>query len=149
MRIPRSLVTGLAALLLLGAAGCGSDSRSTSTPTTAAAAVRSVDAATIAPQARAGKVLLVDVREQDEWTAGHAPGAIHVPLGTLQQRLDTLRRQADGRPVAFVCASGRRSAQAAELAATAGLPTVLDVTGGMGAWAAAGLALVPAGGTIL
>lgn len=88
-----------------------------------------------------GQVLLLDVREDDEWAAGHAPGAVHVPLGTL--------RAADlptDRPVVAVCRSGNRSGVAAAALAQAGLE-VVNMAGGMTAWAAAGLPVVTTDGS--
>jgi rhodanese-related sulfurtransferase len=79
--------------------------------------------------------LLVDVREADEWRAGHAPGARHLPLGRLADEIGTL--PAD-RELLFVCRSGRRSGRATALAARAGR-TATNVGGGMLAWARAGL----------
>lgn len=59
-----------------------------------------------------GRVLLLDVREADEWAAGHAPHAVHRPLGALDpQQVPT------DRPVVTVCRSGNRSAKAARRAA--------------------------------
>ncbi|WP_431236651.1 rhodanese-like domain-containing protein [Mycolicibacterium aichiense] len=75
----------------------------------------------------AGAVLL-DVREDDEWSAGHAPGAIHVRLGDLDAR--TFETAA---PIVAVCRSGNRSGSAAMKLAAAGL-TVYNLVGGMGAW---------------
>lgn len=89
---------------------------------------------------RDGAVLL-DVREPDEWAAGHAPGAHHVPLG----RLSPAALPA-GRPVVAVCRSGNRSAKAADTLAAAGIP-VHNLAGGMKAWAGAGLPVVTDDGT--
>lgn len=86
--------------------------------------------------AAAGEVLLVDVREQDEWTAGHAPDALHVPLGSLRQ--DTLPTD---RPVVVLCRVGGRSAAAAEALAGVGYD-VRNTAGGMLSWVAAGLPVV-------
>lgn len=83
---------------------------------------------------RAG-ALLIDVREPDEWRSGHAPGARHIPLGRLASQLDAL--PAD-RELLFVCRSGNRSGAATELAARAGR-SATNVSGGMTAWAQAGL----------
>ena len=72
--------------------------------------------------------VLVDVREDDEWAAGHAPRAIHVPLGTLDPRsFDSTVA------VVAVCRSGKRSAIAASQLAAAGI-TVYNLAGGMKAW---------------
>jgi rhodanese-related sulfurtransferase len=79
-----------------------------------------------------GEAVLIDIREPDEWLAGHAPQARHLPLGQL--RADLL--PAD-RPIILVCRSGNRSRQAADRLAAAGI-AVHDLTGGMTAWARAG-----------
>lgn len=78
---------------------------------------------------------LIDVREPSEWAAGHAPGAMHVPLGRLSRALDSLPRDRD---LLFICASGSRSRTAMSLARRAGLARAWSVSGGMGAWARAG-----------
>jgi len=143
----------LAAVLL--AAGCGSDAATGEADRPAAAAPASaagfttVTPAAIAPRAASGEVLLVDVREDAEWDAGRAPDAVHVPLSEVGRELAALRERAAGRPIAFICRTGRRSAQAFRLAADAGVADVINVSGGMGAWAAAGLPLVPEGGQII
>jgi rhodanese-related sulfurtransferase len=86
-----------------------------------------------------GAVVLLDVREPEEWAAGHAPGALHVPLGELDA--DRIGR---GEVVA-VCRSGNRSGRAAVALERAGVP-VRNMTGGMQAWAEAGLPVVTADG---
>ncbi len=83
----------------------------------------------------AGRLVLVDVREEPERARGFAPGSRHLPLGELKQRLGEL--PAD-RPVAFICQSGRRSAMAATAARRAGLDAH-NVAGGMTAWERHGL----------
>jgi rhodanese-related sulfurtransferase len=96
--------------------------------------------------ARAGDALLLDVREDDEWAAGHAPGVLHVPMGELRQ--DTLPRD---RPVLVVCRVGGRSAAVGQALEQLGYE-VANVTGGMLAWSAAGLPVVSSGdgpGTVL
>ena len=83
---------------------------------------------------RSGAVLL-DVREQSEWHAGHAPGACHVPLGELEGKLGALPLD---RRVVVACRSGNRSARATALLIRSGFEAV-NLNGGMQAWAAAGL----------
>jgi len=90
---------------------------------------------------RRGAILL-DVREGHEWQAGHAPGARHIPLGRLAERKSELP---DGRPVITVCRSGMRSAKAAALLTRDGRE-VHNLTGGMHAWARAGLPVIAKGG---
>ncbi|MFC9819607.1 rhodanese-like domain-containing protein [Streptomyces erythrochromogenes] len=84
--------------------------------------------------------VLLDVREQAEWTAGHAPGAVHAPLSALLAGAG-LPPAAQGRPLVAICRSGHRSQQAVKLLTGRGAEAV-DVKGGMNAWVAAGLPLV-------
>ena len=55
--------------------------------------------------------VIVDVREQYEWDEGHLPGAVHVPRGHLESRIEGAVRDRE-RPVVLYCASGNRSALA-------------------------------------
>lgn len=98
--------------------------------------VADVAPAEAARLAEAGQALLLDVREPDEWERGHAPRAVHLPLGEL----DPATVPSD-RPVIAVCRSGNRSGKAAAALAEAGLD-VRNLTGGMTAWAAQGLPVV-------
>ena len=85
---------------------------------------------------------LVDVREPDEWTAGHAPGAMHIPLGQLGARYTEIPQ--DGQ-VYVICRAGSRSNQAALALAGAGW-NVVNVSDGMTGWAAAGRPMTNEGG---
>jgi rhodanese-related sulfurtransferase len=78
--------------------------------------------------------VLVDVREHDEWMAGHVDGAVHVPLSEVPQRLGDLP---DVDPLYILCRSGNRSGRAAAWLNAQGVQSV-NVAGGMQAWAAAG-----------
>ncbi|MET9290842.1 rhodanese-like domain-containing protein [Streptomyces sp. NPDC003077] len=91
-----------------------------------------------------GDAVLVDVREDAEWAAGHAPGALHLPLSRLSAGA-SLPSAAQGKPVVAVCRSGNRSQRAAEILAASGVEAT-DVTGGMTAWAEAGLPVTCPGG---
>ena len=79
-------------------------------------------------------VYLLDVREDDEWRAGRAPGAVHIPLGTLGERAGEVPKD---QKVYVVCRSGGRSAQATMALNQAGWDAV-NVAGGMQAWEQAG-----------
>ena len=96
----------------------------------------------ITPQDAARRIedgaFLLDVREPDEWTAGHAPGATHVPLGELNARVDELPKD---RPIVAVCRVGGRSGKATEALVNAGYDAV-NLDGGMQAWEAAGQPVV-------
>ncbi|MEQ1770502.1 MAG: rhodanese-like domain-containing protein [Devosia sp.] len=78
-------------------------------------------------------VLLLDVREPGEWAEGHAPDAFHQPLG----RLDPAQLP-KVTSVFVICRSGNRSAHATRALIDAGVDAA-NVSGGMNAWAAAGL----------
>jgi rhodanese-related sulfurtransferase len=81
---------------------------------------------------------LLDVREADEWTAGHAPTARHLPMSELAARLGELP---DDDPLYVVCRSGGRSARVVAYLANQGYPAV-NVEGGMQAWSAQGRTVV-------
>lgn len=76
---------------------------------------------------------LLDVREDDEWAAGYAPGARHIPLGQLGARTAEIPQD---QTVYVICRSGVRSARAAQALAAAGWEAI-NVAGGMQDWAAA------------
>jgi hydroxyacylglutathione hydrolase len=85
-----------------------------------------------------GEVDVLDVRQPDEWQAGHVPGATHITGAELPDRHGEL---ADLRPVAAICGSGYRSSVAASLLAHHGRTDIVNVTGGMAAWRNAGYPL--------
>lgn len=74
---------------------------------------------------------LIDVREQQEWDAGHAPHAQHLPASELMARLDELPD--DERDLYIVCRSGGRSRQVAQWLTQNGFDAI-NVSGGMDAW---------------
>jgi rhodanese-related sulfurtransferase len=84
------------------------------------------------------EAVLLDVREPDEWQAGHIEGALHIPLADLPARVGELPGQGD---LVVVCRSGGRSARAVAWLRQNG-HTALNLDGGMGAWAAAGREMV-------
>jgi rhodanese-related sulfurtransferase len=88
--------------------------------------------------------VVLDVREDDEWEAGHAPGAVHVPLGDLPARHGELPAEED---LYVVCRSGGRAARAAAWLVEGGYDAVV-VDGGMGAWAQAGRPMEASGGGV-
>jgi rhodanese-related sulfurtransferase len=92
-----------------------------------------VDAARALDLVRSGATLL-DVRESSEWRSGHAPGAVHVALGDIDQAPPRLQQ---GRPVVVMCASGMRSRTAAKHLRRLGFDAA-SLSGGMGAWQRAG-----------
>lgn len=81
--------------------------------------------------------VLLDIREPEEWEAGHAHDAVHVPLAEVE----TTAARFAGQEGLTICRSGGRSAKAAETLAREGID-VRNVTGGITAWAGAGLPVV-------
>jgi rhodanese-related sulfurtransferase len=91
-----------------------------------------------------GEIELIDVREQYEWDAGRIAGAKHIELERLASRADEIPRD---RPVVFQCRLGARSAMATEAFRASGYEAY-NLTGGIAAWADAGLPLDPDGGVV-
>lgn len=89
-----------------------------------------------------GGDFLLDVREDEEWRAGHAAGALHIPMSEFVARYGELTEAApqDGR-VHVICRSGARSAQVTMYLAQRGIEAV-NVDGGMAAWEASGRPVV-------
>lgn len=83
----------------------------------------------------ADDAVVVDVREPDEWNAGHAPGAIHLPMGDVPARLGELPETDE--PLPIICRSGNRSGRAVQWLQQQGFD-VVNVAGGMLAWKRAG-----------
>jgi rhodanese-related sulfurtransferase len=92
------------------------------------------------PETSAAAVLL-DVREDDEWALGHAPGAVHIPLADVPARLEEIDIDAE---VYVVCRQGGRSLGAVQYLNRIGYDAI-QVNGGMVAWQKSGLPLVSDG----
>jgi hydroxyacylglutathione hydrolase len=82
----------------------------------------------------AHRVKLLDVRSAAEWSAGHIPDSLNVPLGDLEQRLHEIPRD---RPLVVHCQSGARAGMAAALLRACGVPDVSVYGGGFAEWSAA------------
>lgn len=76
---------------------------------------------------------LVDVRERDEWSEGHIPGAVHVPRGFLESRIEQVSPDR-ARPLVLYCAGGARSAFAAKTLLDLGYESVSSLAGGFTDW---------------
>jgi len=86
---------------------------------------------------------LLDVREQDEWEAGHAPKAVHLPMMEIPGRIGELPGDRD---IVVVCRVGSRSAQVVAYLIAQGRDRVTNLGGGMSAWHAEGRPVVSADG---
>ncbi len=87
--------------------------------------------------------VLLDVREDDEWQRGHAPGAQHIPMGDVPARMAEI--DAD-KPLYVVCHAGGRSMRVAQYLQRNGYEPV-NVDGGMLAWAGAGRPVITDSGS--
>ena len=96
-----------------------------------------IDPEELAQRLGAGEELVVlDVRDPDEFAAGHIPGSAHIPYGELRSRIGELSHEA---PVAAVCSGGKRSGLAASILQREGFAEVIHVGhGGVGVWASRG-----------
>ncbi|MFF8831995.1 rhodanese-like domain-containing protein [Streptomyces sp. NPDC015131] len=102
----------------------------------------SVDAATVPSDG-----LVLDVRENDEWAAGHVEGALHVPMSDFVARFgEVTEAVADGRRAYVMCRVGGRSAQVTQYLVQQGIDAV-NIEGGMLAWEGAGRPMVTDTGT--
>jgi rhodanese-related sulfurtransferase len=87
-------------------------------------------------RARGDSAVLLDVREPNEWNLGHLPGAMHIPRGTLETKVEAAIPR--DRKVVIYCASGNRSALAADTLQQMGYGDVVSMSGGFTGWAQSG-----------
>ncbi len=91
-----------------------------------------------ARQARGETFLLVDVREESEWAAGHIPGAIHLGKGVIERDVEAKISDKSSTLVLY-CGGGFRSALAADNLQKMGYTSVISMDGGMRGWKEKGL----------
>ena len=85
-----------------------------------------------------GEFQFIDVREEEEYAAGHIPGAINIPLSEFMARVDEISEDA---PVLLVCNTGVRSSQAALFLAGMGYEELYNLDDGTKGWLAEGYAV--------
>jgi sulfur-carrier protein adenylyltransferase/sulfurtransferase len=100
--------------------------------------IEEIDPASASALLSDGEAVAVDVREQQEWDEGHLPGAVHVPRGYLEQRIEQAAPDRQ-RPVVLYCAGGARSALAAKTLEELGYERVVSLAGGFTDWKRNGL----------
>lgn len=101
--------------------------------------IRETDVPTVAERLKRGERFhFVDVREDDEWRAGHATGALHIGKGVIERDIEAkIPNKAD--EIILYCGGGFRSALAAEALQKMGYTNVASMDGGIREWRAAGL----------
>ena len=104
--------------------------------------IREVSVAEAAREAKDPAVLLVDVREESEWAAGHAAGAIHLGKGIIERDVEQRVPDTASRLLCY-CGGGFRSALVADNLQRMGYTNVASVAGGWRAWNEAGLPVAP------
>jgi rhodanese-related sulfurtransferase len=97
-------------------------------------AIPEIEVDELAKRAEAGSLRLIDVREPDEFSDGHVPGAVSVPLGAVPEQVDAFRGEG---PTYVICRSGARSLRACQHVAEHGVE-VVNVAGGTLAWTLSG-----------
>lgn len=98
-----------------------------------------IDVAELEALIAQGAVRVLDVREDSEFRSGHVPGAIHVPVKRLPERVGKLKRD---KPYAVICQSGGRSRSATSFLLDQGFEGAVSVRGGTGEWARSGRPIV-------
>jgi sulfur-carrier protein adenylyltransferase/sulfurtransferase len=97
------------------------------------AEIDEIDAPSALPLLESGDALFLDIREQDEWDQGIIPGAVHIPRGNLESRVEGLVPDRD-RQIVVYCAAGSRSAFAAKTLEELGYEDVVSLAGGYTDW---------------
>ena len=140
----RNVLFIFAMVLVLALAACGGGtadgetavSESTDLATGVLNLPDTVDVQTVAEIMNRDDVVLIDVREQYEYDEVHIPGITLIPLGEVEQRMSEIPTD---KTVIMTCRSGNRSGQATDFLRENGFDNVHNMSGGIGAWQAAGL----------
>ncbi|MBS7404553.1 MAG: rhodanese-like domain-containing protein [Oxalobacter sp.] len=85
-----------------------------------------------------GKTAIIDIRDQKQYQAGHILNAVHVPLTSLQERIQKLEKF-KGQPIIIVDESGKESDKAASILKKEGFSQINILKGGMTGWVGEGL----------
>lgn len=100
--------------------------------------IREIDVAGVRAKIAAGETFhLIDVREDNEWAAGHLPGAVHVGKGIIERDIEKVVPNTSDTIVLY-CGGGFRSALAADALGKMGYINVLSMDGGFSGWKEAG-----------
>jgi rhodanese-related sulfurtransferase len=137
------LLALLFVLMMLALAGCSAAAPAgPASQSNAAAPVidianlpETVDVAMVKALQDNPSIVILDVREPDEYKAGHIPGIKPIPMGEVADRLAEIPKD---KPVIVTCQSGNRSGQVAKYLREQGYTNIHNMQGGFGAWQAAG-----------
>ncbi len=133
--MPQGIIPWIALIVLaLVLAGC--QGASPAAGVDIAKLPNTIDVATTKALQGRSDVVLVDVREQTEYDAGHIPGVKLIPLGQVPARMAEIPKD---KTVILTCRSGNRSGQAADFLRQQGYTNVHNMEGGITAWQQAGL----------
>lgn len=128
----RYVLFALIAVVVVGVAGCSSSDSPCCQDCNTDADVQNINSAELQAMMADGQpLILADVRTQEEYDAGHIPGSLHLPLDEIAQWSQTL--DPDTR-ICCICASGGRSATAADALVDGGFSDVYNLAGGMDDW---------------
>jgi len=109
--------------------------------------IQETDVPTVRDRLAQGELLLlVDVREESEWEAGHIPGAVYLGKGVIERDIEAHVQDLD-REIVLYCGGGYRSALAADALGRMGYTRVVSMDGGMRGWREAGLPEEPGEGS--
>ncbi len=97
--------------------------------------VAQISAPELSSLMKSGRVAVIDVRNPAEWESGRLPGAVNIPVGALAERLSEVPRD---QTIVVHCQGGARSAIAASVLQSQGIPGVVNLSGGFAEWQAAG-----------
>ena len=100
--------------------------------------ISQVQAIVRSPSADPEAPIVIDVREQHEWDAGHIPNTVHIPRGSLEERIESVVPDRS-RPIVVSCAVGARSLLAARTLQEMGYANVATFPGSFQEWSRAGL----------
>lgn len=132
----RVLLLTLLALLALTVVACGGgQADAVSEPVDVTALADNIDVDTAAAVKDDPGVFMLDVREPDEYAAGHIPGVTLIPMGEIPGRMSELPKDKE---IIVTCRSGNRSGQVADYLRQQGFTNVHNMTGGILDWEAAG-----------
>lgn len=135
MKTYEKIIPLLLGLLLLAACGGGETAAPEAEAIDLATLPDTVDVATVNAVKDNPGVFLLDVREPDEYEAGHIPGITLMPVGDVAARLSEIPRDKE---VIVTCRTGNRSAQIADFLRDQGFTNVHNMEGGIVAWQEAG-----------